>query len=154
MSLNTSQKEAIEFRRTRIAEHRIFGRTQREIAGMVGVSLGTVNRDLKIIEARWRAESTRTVADHAASQLAEIARIKKFCWMSWDMKTLLAALRLEAYITGTIKAPGIHINIALINRLSEIMTSKGLDPADEFTRMLQDYADKNAALPSGEAPDA
>lgn len=154
MSLNSSKKAAIEFRRTRVAEQRIFGRTQREIAGMVGVSLGTVNRDLKIIDARWRAESTRTVADHASRQLAEIARIKKFCWLNWDVRSLLAALRLEAYITGTIQAPGIHINIALVNRLSEIMTAKGLDPADEFARMLQSYADKNAALPNSDEPDA
>src|SRR5688500_4322779 len=126
MSLNTSRKAKIALRRKRVAELRAQGRSQREIASMVGASVGTVGGDLKVLMKQWRQEAGLSISEHASRQLAEIREVKRWAWLQVDLKMVLAAVRLEAYITGTVAAPGININVFMLAQLVQNIESQGL----------------------------
>lgn len=146
MALNNSRHAVMLQRRKQVADKRVMGLTQREIASFLRVSVGTVNRDLKAIHKEWQQAAQVTIADHRTKQLAELTLVKRWAWLNVDFKTVIAALRLEAYITGTLKAPGININIALVSQLCEVMESKGVNPSEVFNDMMQEYASRNHAL--------
>ena len=142
MSLNTSKKAQIGLRRKRVAQLRAQGRSQREIAGMVGASVGTVASDLKVLMKQWREEAGVSIREHASQQLAEIREVKRMAWMMQDLKMVLAAVRLEAYITGTVAAPGININVFMLAQFVQNIESRGLKASDVFGDFIQQYATK------------
>src|SRR5689334_2485011 len=104
MPLNTSKRMLVEARRSRVAKLRIGqGKTQREIAAHLNVSLGTVNRDMKALEAQWLNNAQLDMETFRARQLAEIEQIKRWAWLEvmepGMMRALLQAIKLEAQIT-------------------------------------------------------
>ena len=66
-------RHAAELRRATIGQFLKAGMTQREIARQLGVSLGTVNRDIQILRERWRQEQFDDVEQ---SMLLDLARIE------------------------------------------------------------------------------
>jgi hypothetical protein len=63
---------AAELRRATVGQFLKAGMTQREIARQLGVSLGTVNRDIQILRERWRQEQFDDVEQ---AMLIDLARI-------------------------------------------------------------------------------
>jgi IS30 family transposase len=66
-------RHAAELRRTTVGQFLKAGMTQREIAKQLGVSPGTVNRDIQILRERWRQEQFDDVEQ---SMLLDLARIE------------------------------------------------------------------------------
>ena len=106
---NSSHQTVIAKRRENVGRLRLRGLSQREIvealfklpADPVKVSLGTVNRDLQVIEGQWRDNAIRDIGEYQSQQLAEIAEAKRRCWQEGDLPTLARFLKLEADIRGT-----------------------------------------------------
>src|SRR3990167_11352873 len=111
---NSSHMAVIARRRENVGRLRLRGLSQREIITAltrvkdtdgspdpIKASLGTVNRDLKVLEAEWRANAARAIGEYQANQLAEIAEGKRKCWQLEDMAGLARFLKLEADIRGT-----------------------------------------------------
>ena len=111
---NSSHMAVIARRRENVGRLRLRGLSQREIITAltrvkdtdgspdpIKASLGTVNRDLKVLEAEWRANAARDIGEHIANQLAEIAEARRKCWQLEDMAGLARFIKLEADIRGT-----------------------------------------------------
>ena len=114
MKDNSSNGAVIARRRENVGRLRLRGLSQREIITAltrvkdtdgspdpIKASLGTVNRDLKVLESEWRANAARDIGVHIANQLAEIAEARRKCWQLEDMAGLARFLKLEADIRGT-----------------------------------------------------
>lgn len=78
-----------ERRRNRIADARLAGKRQNEIAEAEGVSQPTVSRHLKAIKAEWRKEAAATYGEHVARELATISAMDRTAAEQID--TLLTA---------------------------------------------------------------
>lgn len=116
MALNSSQKAIIDNRRLMVARLRLRGITQREIQRALEQqntinpadgkpwSLGTINGDIKALEAEWRERAAEEIDTFKAQQLAEIAEVKRQGWANKDLALVLRALSMEVDILGT-KAP-------------------------------------------------
>jgi len=102
MALNTSKRAIIDNRRREVAELRLRGKTQREIAQEVGCSLGSVNGDLKALRKAWQAAALETITEHQSRVLAEISEVKREAWgaESPELRTVLAALQQERALLG------------------------------------------------------
>ena len=133
---NSSHTAVIARRRENVSRLRLRGMSQREIITMLArmkdadgnpdpikASLGTVNRDLKVLEAEWRANAARDIGVHIANQLAEIAEARRKCWQLEDMAGLARFIKLEADIRGT-NAPS---KIEVLDWRAEALRL-GLDP--------------------------
>jgi predicted transcriptional regulator len=101
MGLNNSQKDAILARREQVAALRLRGRTQREIATMLGVSLGTVNGDLDALQTEWKANAAQDIEIHRAKMLAELEAVKAAGWGEKSPETVIKAIALESKLRGT-----------------------------------------------------
>src|SRR3990167_7283843 len=108
MTRNGAPRDAIMRRRENVGRLRLRGLSLREVAIALAqmpepiiVTYGTVNRDLKVLEAEWRANAARAIDEYQANQLAEIAEGKRKCWQLEDMAGLARFLKLEADIRGT-----------------------------------------------------
>lgn len=111
--LNTADEAIIAHRRELVARARLRGATQREIvAGLAEAghlnpetnepwSLGTINADLKALQADWRRESKKVIDHHKARQLAELGEARRQAWHDNDMPSVLRALNMEMALLGT-----------------------------------------------------
>lgn len=109
MALNGSPADTIIRRRENIARLRLRGLSQREIVVMLAklpedpmtISVATVNRDLKILRAEWRANAAEAIEERKGRQLAEIDEAKRRAWADGDLQALARFLKLESDIFGT-----------------------------------------------------
>jgi hypothetical protein len=62
--------------------------TQTEIAAEIGVALSTVNRDLKIIEQRWREEQQANLNAVVNRLVAELNEMRREAWAAWERSKL------------------------------------------------------------------
>ena len=60
------------------------GRTQRDIAEVVGVSQGQVNHDLKLIQTRWRESSIMDMNEAKQRELARLDILEREYWAAWE----------------------------------------------------------------------
>jgi hypothetical protein len=60
------------------------GRTQRDIAEVVGVSQGQVNHDLKLIQTRWRESSIMDMNEAKQRELARLDELEREYWAAWE----------------------------------------------------------------------
>lgn len=79
MSRKTRQAE-IEQRRKTVAANLTGGLNYRDMATALGVSLGTVSKDVKIILARWRNEQVTAVDDWAQLEVRRLDRVLNGIW--------------------------------------------------------------------------
>lgn len=108
MALNTAQQELIARRRERVAQMRLRGMTQRQIAEELprarqlpngklveGItdpktgkpfSLGTINADIKALQQEWRESAARDTQDIMAELLAELDELKRAAWAEKNHK--------------------------------------------------------------------
>ncbi len=70
--------------RRRIADLYLQGWTQAAIAEDVGRGVGTINRDLKAIQAQWIESALIDFDDAKAQELAKIDRLEREYWDAWE----------------------------------------------------------------------
>lgn len=69
---------------TRIAELRLRGFSQEQIARKLDLSQPQVSRDLKELERRWLKAQIRSVDAHKTQKLVELDYLKTESWEAWD----------------------------------------------------------------------
>lgn len=72
-----AKTDEILARRSRVAMLRLAHLTQAEIAQQVGVSVGTVNADLKIIRDEWADRAATAFEDWISEELAKMDRLER-----------------------------------------------------------------------------
>lgn len=75
--MNTSKQDEITARRNQVATLRLAHLTQAEIAARVGVSVGTVNADLKAIREAWQERSRTSIEEWVGEELAKLDRLER-----------------------------------------------------------------------------
>ena len=100
MALNSSKRDNIAKRREEIARYRLRGWTQRQIAEILCVSIGTVNRDLKILNEEWKEAALIDVTEHKIRVLAELTEVKRRAHADGNMNAVIQALKTEIDILG------------------------------------------------------
>ena len=130
---NTSQNEIIAMRRNLVARLRLTGLSQREVwealaygdkkRGGVGrfinpqtdapFSLGTINGDIKAMEAEWRKNAAQDTDTHQARQLAEIQKIKLQAFTEKNPALALRAIDLEMKLLGTAAPTKIDFGVSV-----------------------------------------
>lgn len=116
---NPAQDEIIARRRELVARARLRGATQREIVESLPKisefdggpcinpetgepwSLGTINSDIKALQAEWKREAKKAVDHHKSRQLAELQEAKRQAWHDNDLQSLLRAVGMEIGLLGT-----------------------------------------------------
>lgn len=82
MTTSAQKEQEILERRSRVAQFRLGGvRNQRQIAKALGVSVATINRDFKALDAEWRE---RAAADIAVEKAIDLDRIDRLIMALWD----------------------------------------------------------------------
>lgn len=133
MALTSKQRanRAIgEARRRRVAALKLRGLTAREIqAGLAdpakglmnpktgkAYGLGTIGRDLVILQKRWRKESAKDIAEHKARELAELGEHRKSAWAQRELGEVRLGIALEMRLLGTQEpeGKGVSVNIAIV----------------------------------------
>jgi len=80
----TNQKQDIEKRRSEVARLYLQGLYQVDIASHVGVSLPTIERDLRVIRNRWQESALRDFDQIRAEQLAKLDLMESQLWAQWQ----------------------------------------------------------------------
>ena len=75
--MNTSKQDEITARRNQVATLRLAHLTQAEIAARVGVSVGTVNADLKAIRDAWQERARTSIDEWVGEELAKLDRLER-----------------------------------------------------------------------------
>jgi hypothetical protein len=79
-----NRKLAIVDRRRRVSAFYLQGKSQAEIAKDLGVVISTVCKDLKAIQAEWRASTTTDFNAARAKELAAIDALQRAHWDAWE----------------------------------------------------------------------
>lgn len=150
MATNKSRLKSIEIRRGLVVDAMRAGFTQREIAAQRGVSVATINSDIRAITERWRERADVGMETHRANQLAQIYSIKQRAWRAGGnsgsekyLRVLLQAIRLEAQITGTVAPPTFNFNFAVLMPIINALEKSGVPPqeaGEAFAAWMQQYA--------------
>ncbi|MBI4496777.1 MAG: hypothetical protein HY689_02620 [Chloroflexi bacterium] len=100
----------IEARRTRVAELLLEGRSEREMARALGVSLGTVATDVKAVRQEWQARRLAHMEEKGAEDLARTDADLAAIWPKvragnlWAIDRVLGLLQYRAKVLG-LEAP-------------------------------------------------
>lgn len=145
MALSKAKQDAAIERRRKVAELRLRGLSEAEIASKLAqnselhnpqtgkpYSRVTVHNDLVALRDEWRAESLRDIAIHKAIQLAEIREARREAWKKSDLNMVSKFLQQEINLLGT-DAP---IRITW----EEEARAAGIDPAELFEELVNRYA--------------
>jgi len=80
----TSVKFQVQQRRTTVARRYLQQHSQAEIAQELGVTQGTVSRDLKAIQAEWQRERLDDFEQAKVRELARIDHLERKYWDAWE----------------------------------------------------------------------
>lgn len=83
MAPTPQKQKQIAERQAQISKMYLEGKTQNEISLICHCAIGTVNRDLKIINARWLADATTNLAERKARELAKLDNLEGQAWISF-----------------------------------------------------------------------
>lgn len=75
---------SIEQRKAKAIDLYLKGHTQREIAAILGVSLGTINSDITAVRAEWRQERVADYDEHRQVRAQQIGRAMVAAWNAWE----------------------------------------------------------------------
>lgn len=115
MASYTSRKiDGAERRREAVARLRLRGLSVRSIATALasldppvlnreGKPWGktTIQSDLDVLRERWREDSSRTIAEHHAEQLAQLREVQREAWRDRNLELVLKTHDRIARILGT-----------------------------------------------------
>jgi DeoR/GlpR family transcriptional regulator of sugar metabolism len=109
MARLSTKKSKLDARRRTVASLRLRHLTEREISEKLEetetpASPATVHRDIKYLEAQWKAESRRDIAELKANHLAELKEARRVAWEGQNGKPqlfyVLKSLEQEARVAG------------------------------------------------------
>lgn len=147
MALNTSKRDSIIARRKRVTELRLHRNwTQRQIADACGVSLATINNDLRVLNEAWLADAKLDTDTLRARQLAEIRLVKDWAWLTGremaNMRTILQAITLEAKLTGTIAPPSFsfNFNLSIMQQIVKAAEDSGMSASETYEALMNTFA--------------
>jgi hypothetical protein len=83
MAAPNRTKFQIEQHRAEIAQRYLRRQTQHEIGAALGISRELVEYDLRIIQQRWRKDTTRDFDADKADALARIDELERTYWAAW-----------------------------------------------------------------------
>lgn len=115
---NTSMKLIVIDRRRQVAALRLRGYTEREIQkGLANPgkdippflnpktgeawSLGTIHKDIVVLEEAWRKDMVDRVDAHKERLFAELKEVARSAWKSGDLERVLKAIQQQREILGT-----------------------------------------------------
>ena len=75
-------------RREQVARLYVEGASPSQIAQKLGISLGTVRRDVRRVAKLWRAILERDFATAKSQELAKINRLEAAAWEAWERSLL------------------------------------------------------------------
>lgn len=84
MAATKRTKIQVENEREKIASWYLKGWTLAKIGNELGLSPQMIHRELKIIQKRWREDTSMNLDDHKAKVLAETKEIRLEAWKGWD----------------------------------------------------------------------
>jgi len=67
-----------------IAEHYLKGKTQWQIAEIIGVSREQIRHDLKELRKRWRKQYSKATDKLMEQELAKLDRLEETYWAAWE----------------------------------------------------------------------
>jgi hypothetical protein len=96
--------------RSRVASLHLAGKSQWDIASLIGVSRTQVEYDLRIIKLRWKQESAATINEHQNRLLAENRQLRRELWDAWhnsdaDKQVTVTKQRRRALNTSATEMP-------------------------------------------------
>lgn len=140
MTTSAQKEQEMLERRSRVAQFRLGGvRNQRQIAKALGVSVATINRDFKALDAEWRE---RAAADIAVEKAIDLDRLDRLIMALWDKATKegrwLATDRVLSLMQHRAKLLGLEApqrredthRIEVTQIVQGIAESSGLDAAE------------------------
>jgi hypothetical protein len=84
MPVSRTRKITINKRREKVADLYCQGRSQIEIAEIVGVKQPTISIDLKKIQAQWRESAVRDFDLEREIVIQKIDRVEREAWDAWE----------------------------------------------------------------------
>ena len=93
-----SAAAAREQRRKQVATNLLAGLNYREMAEALGVSIGTITEDVRILMGRWQREQVETVDDYLQLSERRLDRALNAIWgdvLDGDLKAIDRMLRIE-----------------------------------------------------------
>lgn len=78
-----------------IADYYLAGKTQVEIAYLMGLSQATVSRDLKAIQKIWMKQTSMNIEIARATELARLDKLENEYWKAWEKSTKLTPIKLK-----------------------------------------------------------
>lgn len=145
MPYKRTRNDNVQARRERVAKRRIeHAETQRQLAAYFGVSVATINNDLKVLDQQWREHAAQDTATHRARQLAELEHVKRWCWMTApdNPRPLIQAIKLDAQITGTLAPPVFNFNMTFLVQLSKAIQDSGMSDSEAVEAFKELFAKK------------
>lgn len=83
MPVHAKKQKEMASRQSEISRYYLQGKTQLEIADLLSCSVGTVNRDLQILNKRWLESAQADINARKARELAKLDRLEGQAWESF-----------------------------------------------------------------------
>jgi hypothetical protein len=118
----TAQLDIIAHRRAHVAQLRLRGASEREIAQALAQStvrnhetgepwsLATISRDVQALDAEWREAAALAIEVHRARLLAELRELRRVAWSKGDLDLALRGIKHEIELLGAAVPPTIHLH--------------------------------------------
>jgi hypothetical protein len=93
-----NQEAEVELRRKKVAANLLGGLNYRQMAEALGVSIGTISSDVKIILGRWQREQVKDAGDYVQMELVRLDRALNAIWdrvLEGDLKAIETMLKIE-----------------------------------------------------------
>jgi hypothetical protein len=93
-----NQEAEVELRRKKVAANLLGGLNYRQMAEALGVSIGTISSDVKIILGRWQREQVKDADDYVQMELVRLDRALNAIWdrvLEGDLKAIETMLKIE-----------------------------------------------------------
>ena len=108
-------------------------------------SLGTINGDLKEIEARWMDEMMMNISFHRSRVLAELRETKAAAWKAGQLSIVLRSIDQEVALLGLNELERMGVEIALAN----LFRGFPKEVADQLKEILAKKVSDNKRVDKG-----
>ena len=142
MAAKKRTKIQLEDDRREIASLYLQGKTQQTIADRLGMTRQMVGYDLKVVQRRWREDTSRNLDEDKARELAKLDELERTHWQAWE-DSLEQVTRLTA---GTTTSGGGGVT----QRQALQREDKQGNPA--YLRGIMDCIDRRCKLLGLDAP--
>jgi hypothetical protein len=120
------------------------------------ITVKRVQGDIMWLDAQWLLHAQRAIIGHKSAILQKVAWVQRFSAQSGDLKSFLAALKLEIDVTGAASPTIIGIEAVSDERVEEIRRSRwasasaalqaaGIEPDDDAQTEPTDAARSDAS---------